>query len=205
MAAPEANERNTVTRVCAGHADAAERLYELCRPVTRSLYYQLGLAGKCSEDDLLNDLFLHLVADRCHILKTWKGESSLKTWLFVVARRHFGRGLAREARYKPLTDELRDLQPSRSADPADAASVTDDALIQAKSVSELLRAIEKLESELERRVILMYCNGRPPTEIAKLLGVTPGTARVIKHRAPIVFGTAFVPPASGRFHVFRRF
>jgi RNA polymerase sigma-70 factor (ECF subfamily) len=175
MADDRLNDHELVSGVGARKEDAVSRLYDLCRAVTEPLYYYLGMYGLWSQEDMVQELFVLLLENDWHKLKTWKGECSLKTWVGTVANHHFRRAAARRSRTKPLTDEASDDLRSGEDDPSEA-------VIRAMSVSAILKAVEQLPDS-DKHLILMWYNDHTPAEIAAVVGITSGAVRSRKHRA----------------------
>lgn len=185
MADGGSNERELVSRVCAGDPSATETLFRICDSaiVALSSIYP-DLSFRLNEGDLLQDLLVFLLGEGdWKPLRTWEGRSSLKAWLQVIAIRRYFRELRRHRRERPLTAAVLDAYPNASGGPDDALIDAEDASIHSASISSVLKAIEQLSSEKEKEVILMSFNGYSPAAIAEILEITPDDARVTKHRA----------------------
>ena len=122
-------------------------------------------------DELVQDTFVRAF----NSLDSFRGESSLRTWLFTIERRL-------------ILDRRR---ATRRADArvavAEAEGVVSydalDSLVAEETESRVRRALERL-SPMQRDVFtLRVSEGRSYKEIAEILGSTEGAARVHYHNA----------------------
>jgi RNA polymerase sigma-70 factor (ECF subfamily) len=155
-----------------GDAGAFEELY---RAHAGRLYnLLLRMAGSAQEaEDLLQEVFLN--AHRK--LGSFRGDSSLGTWLYRMAVNHcldFLRG--RQARMAKATGSLDD---DDAAEPAATAP----AIPQAVNRIDLERAIAQLPDGCRTVFVLHDVEGFEHNEIAKMLGVSEGTSKSQVHKA----------------------
>jgi len=122
-------------------------------------------------DDVVQDTFVRAFAS----LATFRGESSLRTWLFTIARRLLvdrGRATGRGAAEVPLTE---------------GDAVTDfgalDGLIATETEGRLGAALRRLTATQRDVFSLRVGDGLSYKEIAAVLGTTEGAARVHYHNA----------------------
>jgi RNA polymerase sigma-70 factor, ECF subfamily len=156
------------------HGDAAA-FEELYRAHAGRLYnLVLRMAGSTQEaEDLLQEVFLH--AHRK--LGSFRGDSSLGTWLYRLAVNHcldFLRG--RQAKMTRATDSLDD---EGAEEPAAAAPMIPTAV----SRLDLERAIARLPPGCRAAFILHDVQGFEHHEVAKLMGVSEGTSKSQVHKA----------------------
>lgn len=98
--------------------------------------------------------------------------ATVKGYLFTIARNLFLQGLRRTRRHVELSEEL----PSRAPDPQNRAE-------QASEVDAVFAKLATLE-EIDRSALwLRAVEELPYEEIARMLEITVGTARVKVHRA----------------------
>jgi len=135
----------------------------------------MALLGSASEaDDALQDTLLAAHAS----FATFRGEGSLRAWLFSIARRRCARVL-----------ERRVTQPSvegRAADEAPASGSREqaDALVDARRRAEAARALLARVRPSEREALLLrYEAGLSYREVGEACGVDEATARKRVSRA----------------------
>ena len=124
-------------------------------------------------EDLAAEVLLEIVHADYAVLRQFKGNSSLATYLTVVARRKCVKELARRAE-------------ARSVQPAAAAAVEEEGDEKASGL-ERLEEVERLLSKLpsrEREVVrLHYIEGRTYEEISTQLNIPVNTIGPILSRA----------------------
>jgi RNA polymerase sigma-70 factor (ECF subfamily) len=140
------------------HADALAR-------------YVTTLGEREAAEEVVQDTFVRAFSS----LDSFRGESSLRTWLFTIARRLVvdRRRAARRRRDVHTLDE------------ADAASefTALDGLIADEAEQRVREAVERL-SPTQREVFLLRVNeGMAYRDIAEVVGTTEGAARVHYHNA----------------------
>ena len=156
------------------HGDAAA-FEEVYRAHAGRLYnLALRMSGSTQEaEDLLQEVFLH--AHRK--LGSFRGDSSLGTWLYRLAVNHcldFLRG--RQSRMTRVTDSL---DEEGAVEPAAVAP----AVPTAVSRLDLERAIARLPRGCRAAFVLHDVEGFEHNEVAKLLGVSEGTSKSQVHKA----------------------
>ncbi len=162
------SDQSLIERVCAGDREAAEELFGI--RLRRKIRY---LAMRCSYDDLPGELYLHLTEDSCRRLRTWRGDSSLDAWVQRVAINLSIERLKKERRLV-LYD------PDVMAEKWGVELDLNKGLLR----SDLLRAIEALDSAQERLMITLHVmQDKSIEEVAAILRVTPNNAHQIKSRA----------------------
>lgn len=155
-------------------------LFDLCGKQLRGLARRFN----CDEDDLMQNLYLHLLGkDRdWRVLRTWEGQSSLRTWVLAVA----ARSICLTQKRKDTKERTR-LQPLNDWDGAAVdGSLNCDTQERNRSVlrSQLFKAANRLDSQDQRLMILLhFLDERPIEEVAEIMQTTHGNAAVIKHRA----------------------
>lgn len=131
-------------------------------------HYLLGLThDPIVADDLLSDTFLKAIIS----LPTFRGESSIKMWLFGIARNLWLQHL-RKQKSTISINELPNLTFQND-------------LLQDIVLAELTLRVETLLAERDERsreVIKMRMNGHSYRMIAEKLNISESTARVIEFR-----------------------
>ena len=128
----------------------------------------------CQEDaeELTQDVFLKAFQQ----LSSFKAESSFSTWIYRIAT-----NVAISAVRKKKNDTIR-LDESVFFNLSE--SQVDEALEDEseEQLQRLQRAMEKLEADERALVTLYYMEEKPLSEVAFILGMTEGNAKVKLHR-----------------------
>lgn len=170
---PSREEEADLVRGCLAQRDAAwERLLREysggALAAIRSALRQRGHGSDGAlEDELLADTFEALAADDAHVLRSFRGESSLATFLSVVATRRVFRVLRDRFRHERAIDRKADQDkraPRTGEDPADLAAKDDRADV-------LVEAIAGLAPGDKLLLTLYYLDGRSYKEIAAVTGL----------------------------------
>lgn len=155
-----------------GDAGAFEELYRTHAGRLYNLVFRM--AGATDEaEDLLQEVFLH--AHRK--LGSFRGESSLGTWLYRLAVNHcldFLRG--RQAKMARATDSL-------DEEGAVELSAASPIVPTAISRLDLERAIARLPPGCRAAFVLHDIEGFEHREVAGMLGVSEGTSKSQVHKA----------------------
>ena len=153
----------------AGDEQAATELVRRHAPAVGRFLYSSGAPPGDLEDFVQETFFRAFRA-----LPSWRGDASLRSWLFTIAgnllrdeyRKHKGRQM--------LSLEDRDL-PDRADPHADLAA--------AEAEEQVRQGLSRLP-RLQREVFLLRVQeGSDYADIAAALGTTPGAARVHYHHA----------------------
>ena len=116
-------------------------------------------------EDLLSDVFL----DVWRQAASFKGRSSVSTWLLAIARYK-----ALSAQRRRPDAELDETIASTVADPADDPEV----VLQKKDRSERLRhSLERLSPEHGEVIDLVYYHGKSVKDAAEIIGISEATAK----------------------------
>jgi RNA polymerase sigma-70 factor (ECF subfamily) len=157
-------------RIRAGDGQAFEDLYQ--RHAARLYNLAFRMAGTASDaEDLLQDIFL--LAYRK--VGSFRGESSLGTWLYRLAMNHCLDVLrSRQARMGQQTDSL---DEDSAAEPAAAPA------LGAVSRIDLDRAIGRLPRACRAAFLLHDVEGFGHHEVGAILGISEGTSKSQVHKA----------------------
>jgi RNA polymerase sigma-70 factor (ECF subfamily) len=142
-------------------------------------------------DDYTAEVFLAIVANEFAVLRHFQGQSSLATYLTVVARRVIVRAMERRATV-PTEQNL----ISASELVADAADVTPDVvsvLSDREQVERLLSELEGAEADVVR---LFHLDGKSYYEISMAMGMPENSIGPLLSRAREKLRRAGVNPAS---------
>lgn len=119
-------------------------------------------------EDLLQETFLRAMTG---ILR-FEGRSSVKTWLFSIARHCHADYLRKQRTIRSLDDM-----------PEPAAVFDLESEILDRELKDKIGAALATLDERTRQVIVMRSRGSSFSEAAAAVGVTEGSARVLHHRA----------------------
>ena len=164
------SEADDVARAVAGDAAAFERLYRTHVP--RILALARRMAGADSADELAQDVFVRV----WHKLGSFRGESSLATWVHrlavnVIVERFRTLGTARDRFLADGDDAIAHLPA-----PTEAARGWDAGM-------DLRVAVDRLPAGARTVFVLHDVEGYKHEEIGTLLGVSVGTSKSQLHRA----------------------
>ncbi len=157
------------TRHTYGDPEAFEEVYERFG----ALIY--GIARRMSGDaTLAEDLSQEILIRVFRHLGSFRGKSSLKTWIYRIAinscRSRLGRRARRGRSWVDIEDDTFDAMPA----PTEA---TDARLIRREASEVLEAALSRLPVAFREAVVLRDIHDLPYEEIAKILGVRIGTVR----------------------------
>jgi RNA polymerase sigma-70 factor (ECF subfamily) len=157
-------------RIRAGDGGAFEELYRQHATRLYNLAYRMA-GGPTEAEDLLQDIFL--LAYRK--LGSFRGDSSLGTWLYRLAMNHCLDVLrSRRTRMGQQTDSL---------DEDGAVEVAAAPAIGAVSRMDLERAIETLPPACRAAFLLHDVEGFGHEEVGSILGISEGTSKSQVHKA----------------------
>jgi RNA polymerase sigma-70 factor (ECF subfamily) len=158
------------SRIQAGDGGAFEELYRQHATRLYNLAYRMA-GGPAEADDLLQDIFL-LVYRK---LGSFRGESSLGTWLYRLAMNHCLDALrSRQTRLGQQTDSL---------DEEGAVEVAATPPLAAVNRMDLERAIATLPPACRAAFLLHDVEGFGHNEIGAILGISEGTSKSQVHKA----------------------
>jgi RNA polymerase sigma-70 factor (ECF subfamily) len=168
-------------KIRSGDSAAFEELYRQHAARLYNLAYRM--AGTANEaDDLLQDIFL--LAYRK--VGSFRGESSLGTWLYRLAMNHCLDVLrSRQSRMGQQTDSL---DEDSAAEPAAAPA------LGAVSRIDLDRAIDRLPPACRAAFLLHDVEGFGHGEVGAILGISEGTSKSQVHKARLRIRTYLTQP-----------
>ncbi len=154
----KAGDSRAATQIVTRHADALAR-------------FAVSSGERVEIEELVQDTFVRAFSS----IDSFRGESSLRTWLFTIERRLMLDRRRAERRQKATVP----------VDPADAVTEYDalDALVAEEAESKVRRAVDAL-SPMQREVFTLRVEqGMSYRDIAEIVGSTEGAARVHYHNA----------------------
>ncbi|MCC7123406.1 MAG: RNA polymerase sigma factor [Acidobacteria bacterium] len=171
---PEVQWRTDVewaTRVAAGDGTAFEQLYQQHAGRLYNLASRMA-ATPADADDLLQEIFLQVYRKA----GSFRGDSSLGTWLYRLAMNHcLDVVRSRQARMAHVTDSMDEPDASPVAAPGPA--------LGAVNRLDLERAIAALPPACRAAFLLHDVEGFGHQEVATILGISEGTSKSQVHKA----------------------
>lgn len=144
-------------------------IYERYKKDVYYFLYHLSQNQDVSED-LTSEVFLQAIKS----LPTFKGDSTIKTWLFGIARLKWFEYIRKEQRIKSLNEKL--VLYVNEID-----FFCEDTILDKQTIDRILELLN-IETERTRRVVLMRVEGFSFYEIANELSISESSARVIDFR-----------------------
>jgi len=132
-------------------------LYGRYMRLLSAIFLRMSRDAECFAD-LMAELELHLLADRCAALKKYNGRSAFSTWLSATAHNLFA-------------DKLPKIENLYAGDPQEVerADVRVEAGTKADTFDELRQALRMLPATEQRIVIMKELEGYSAAEIAHIL------------------------------------
>jgi RNA polymerase sigma-70 factor (ECF subfamily) len=157
-----------------GELAAFDALFRRHYEAVRSLCARIA-ANPGSGDDLAQDTFLRVLRHRT----TFRGDARFTTWLYRIARNVCLEHSSRQARDRRIAERwLAETEPSLTPDRSD-------------DEEQLAAAMRSLTPEQREVLVLCRYHDLPFSDVAEILGCTPGAARVRAHRALTALRAAF--------------
>jgi RNA polymerase sigma-70 factor (ECF subfamily) len=170
-------DRELAARCLAGDREAFEGLYRQHANRLYNLAYRM--AGQSEADDLLQDVFLQAYRK----LGTYKGDSSLGTWLYRLAMNLCLDHLrSRQGKMALVTDSLDEEAAAPLASPERPAE-------SHAARMDLEQAVDTLPPSYRAAFVLHDIEGYQHDEIAKLLGIAEGRSKSLLHKARLKLRT----------------
>jgi RNA polymerase sigma-70 factor (ECF subfamily) len=165
----ERTDLDLVARWKAGEQRAATLLVE--RHASAVARFVASIGARDDVEEVVQDTFVRAFAS----LDGFRGESSLRTWLFTIARR-LVLDRRRSARRRGEQVEVQE---------SDAATEYDslDGVVADETHRRLRSALERLSPTQRAVFVLRVSEGMSYAEIAETVGTTEGAARVHYHNA----------------------
>ena len=115
-------------------------------------------------------------------IKTYRGECSLKSWLYRIAATVCLDFLRRQKRL-PQTESADEMAEEEGFTPVDTSPTPDEAVIRQESADNVRAAIDSLPAEMRTVIILYALQGMPYEEVAAAMGTSVGTVKSRLNRA----------------------
>ena len=109
-------------------------------------------------------------------IKSYRGECSLKTWLYRIAATVCLDFLRKQKRL-PETESADEMAEDEGFTPVDASPTPDEAVIRRESADNIRAAIDALPAEMRTAIILYALQGMQYEEIAEVTRTSVGTVK----------------------------
>lgn len=197
---PEAAQFDTalVTRLLRGEDAAFEEFFRCYFP----RLYRFALTRLGHDHDAAEEVVQATLCRAITVLRTYRGEAALFTWLCTLCRREMSAHLKRQAR-EPLAADPKDDPPEARAALESLAAVlesTPEDDLRRKEIAGVVQSIlDFLPEGYGDALEWKYALGLPVKEIADRMGLSPKGAESLLTRARQAFRREFVSLTAGRF------
>lgn len=142
--------------------------------------YLTRLVGELEAEDAAQEVFVKI--DRS--LESFRGDSSLSTWIYRIATNTAMDHLRRpSSKRSSLATEDKDFSSDEDAGPVDNKPLLDTLLIR-KDMNDCIRGVvESLPADYSTVLVLSEFEGLTNSEIAEVIGISLDTAKIRLHRA----------------------
>jgi RNA polymerase sigma-70 factor (ECF subfamily) len=191
---PESADRGARERelVAAARAGDARALDQVARRLAASAY----LFGRsfCRDRDDAEDVSQEVVTALVRSLPRFRGDASLSTWAWIVARRACARHHRHDRRTRATGTGNGDAAEREFADPAPGP----EADLERHELGEALeQAIASLPRTSREVVVLRDVQGLPAARVARMLGIEVRAVKSRLHRARLMLRDALADHAGG--------
>jgi RNA polymerase sigma-70 factor (ECF subfamily) len=187
-AAGSTTDADLLTAARRGDAAALEALLVRYQPHL----YRFGLR-MCGNEEDAGDVAQESLISMARSLGDFRGESSVSSWLYTIARR-FCLKKRRRSKFAPVREEALDAPgvdaAQRLADPAPSPEQT---ATNRELERALTRAIDGLEPAQREVLVLRDVEGLSAPEVAKVLGISVDAVKSRLHRARVAVRQALAP------------
>ena len=167
----EGTERELVAACQRGEPDAFRILFENHKDRVYSIALRFS-GDPATAMDVAQETFVKLFS----AIRSFRGDSSLDTFLYRLVVNHCVDQKRRTRRWLPLMAELARTLVAPGASPSEE-------LLREEERQSVHAAVEKLTPDLRMVVVLRYTEGLAYDEIAGVLGCSPGTVASRLNRA----------------------
>lgn len=176
MKSRDADESALIQRFQQGDQAAAEAIFRLYHPMVNSL--AVRMLGDSSEvEDAVQEAFIRAFRG----LKTFRGESSLKTWIYRVATNvclTYAERLKRHQSVESLDEPLgEDGAETKGSKIQSRSPSPDEALLGTELEAKIQLALEHLSPEFRAVLVLRDIEGLSYEEVAASTGANLGTVK----------------------------
>ena len=162
--------------------------------------YRFGLR-MCGNVEDAGDVAQESLISMARSLRDFRGDSSVSTWLYTIARR-FCIKKRRRSKFAPAREDSLDVPENGASDRlADPAPDPEQAASNRELATVLTQAIAALDPAQREVLVLRDIEGLPAAEVARILGVSVDAVKSRLHRARVAIRQELAPvlerPAGG--------
>lgn len=188
---PDTRDDALLTAARAGDRAALEELLVRYQPRV----YRFGVR-MCGNPEDASDVMQDTLLAMAQSLDSFRGEASVSTWLFTIARR-FCLKKRRKSKYAPTHEDPIDAEGSRLTSTLPSPAERPDDAVARHEVSAAVRhAIEALEEPQRDVLVLRDVEGLSAKDVAEVLGLSVEAVKSRLHRARVAVRTALSPVLS---------
>jgi RNA polymerase sigma-70 factor (ECF subfamily) len=170
-ALPEGAGSEVLSRAATGDVEAARELLDEVGPTLYGFVFARVGGHVSAAEDLTQETLL----EACKSAQTYRGESSLSTWVCAIARNRIARYYEKERREEAARTGLRLV--TTDAEPDDLG------ITELENRDEIIRALGRLPVSHRQVLVLKYLDGRSVAEIAEQLDRTSVQVQSLLQRA----------------------
>ena len=175
---PGGDDQRLIDRVLAGDADAEDELLSRYRGLAIGLARGRFAFDPLAANEIWQEVVLKLWADDRKALRSWRGQGRFSTYLTVIVVRLCLRHREARARREAVTEP-----PEATSNAVDAGPSPERRAVRNERRRLLAAALEQLSPRDRLLLTLRFEDGRTPSEIARLLKLSPGAVRKALHDA----------------------
>jgi RNA polymerase sigma-70 factor (ECF subfamily) len=154
--------------------------------------YRFGLR-MCGNVEDAGDVAQESLISMARSLRDFRGESSVSSWLYTIARR-FCIKKRRRSKFAPAREESLDAPEMAVAQRlADPAPSPEQAATNRELAVALTRAIDALDPAHREVLVLRDVEGLPTSDVAKILGISIEAVKSRLHRARVAVRQGLAP------------
>lgn len=182
-----ADERQLIERYQQGDQAAAEAIFRLYHPAIHNLAYRM-LGGSSEVEDCVQEIFLRAFRG----LKGFRGDASLKTWIYRIATNTCLNYLDKAKRRGPMDSldaEVFDEGDATLGDTLASGERGPEEQVVGVELEEAIQvALDKLAPDFRTALVLRDVEGMSYEEVASVTGAALGTvkSRIARARAQAV-------------------
>lgn len=170
-AVPVAAGSDLLVRAAAGEIEAARELVDEVGATLYGFVFARVGGNASAAEDLTQETLL----EACKSAHTYRGDSSLSTWVCAIARRRIARYYEKERREELARAGLRLVTTDEEPD--------DLGILEFEDRDEMIRALGRLSASHRQVLVLKYLDGRSVAEIADELGRSAVQVQSLLQRA----------------------
>lgn len=153
--------------------------------------YRFG-TSLCRDPEKAKDVLQATLLAMARGLPTYRGDASLSTWLFTIAR-SFCIKQQRTRKHAPALVSLDAEDDAATPELSDRAPLPDEALARRRMADAVQRAIAALPEDQREVLVLRDVEGLAASEVAEVLGLSVPAVKSRLHRARLAARVALAP------------